>query len=79
MRWGMVMVPAEEEPVVPVLLPAELTGDGLRDMGDGVSVLFPLPPQGEGACEAFEEFLKYSIRDLEYFIAWSFFSLNILK
>ena len=33
------MVPAEEEPVVPALLPAELTGDGLRDMGDGVSVL----------------------------------------
>jgi hypothetical protein len=23
--------------------------------------------------------LKYSISDLEYFIAWSFFSLNILK
>lgn len=35
----MVMVPAEEEPAVPALLPAELTGDGLRDMGDGVSVL----------------------------------------
>lgn len=33
------MVPAEEEPAVPALLPAELTGDGLRDMGDGVSVL----------------------------------------
>jgi len=33
------MVPADEEPAVPVLLPAELMGDGLRDMGDGVSVL----------------------------------------
>lgn len=33
------MVPAEEEPVVPALAPAELTGDGLRDIGDGVSVL----------------------------------------
>lgn len=33
------MVPAKEEPAVLVLLPAELTGDGLRDMGDGVSVL----------------------------------------
>jgi len=33
------MVPAEEEPVIPALPPAELTGDGLRGMGDGVSVL----------------------------------------
>lgn len=33
------MVPTEDELAVPVLLPAELTGDGLRDMGEGVSVL----------------------------------------
>lgn len=56
------MVPTEDEPAVPVLLPAELMGDGLRDMGEGVPVLFPLLPQGEGACEAFEEFCKYKIK-----------------
>lgn len=39
MRWGMVMVPAEDEPALPAPLPPELTGDGLRDMGEGVSVL----------------------------------------
>lgn len=30
---------AEEEPITPVTLLTELTGDGLRDMGDGVPVL----------------------------------------
>lgn len=43
------MVPAEDEPAVPVLLPAELTGDGLRDMGEGVSVLLQ---EGERESEA---------------------------
>lgn len=42
MRWGMATVPVEveeEEPAVPVAFPRQLIGDGLRDMGDGVSVL----------------------------------------
>lgn len=40
MRWGMATLPeAEEEPITPVPLLTELTGDGLRDMGDGVPVL----------------------------------------
>lgn len=40
MRWGMAMLPEEEEePPVPALLHTELTGEGLRDVGDGVPVL----------------------------------------
>lgn len=39
MRWGMVMVPAEEEGAVAVVFPRLPMGDGLKDMGDGVSVL----------------------------------------
>lgn len=35
----MLMVPTEEEPAVLVVLPRLLMGEGLRDMGDGVSVL----------------------------------------
>jgi len=40
MRWGMATLPeAEEEPITPVPLLTELTGDGLRDIGDGVPML----------------------------------------
>lgn len=43
MRCGMATLPEdeddEEETMAPVLLLAELMGDGLRDMGDGVPVV----------------------------------------
>lgn len=45
MRCGMATLPEveeedeEEESMAPVLLLAELIGDGLRDMGDGVPVV----------------------------------------
>lgn len=44
------MVPAEEDPAVPVAVPRELMGDGLKDMGDGVSVLLETGKEGQIQC-----------------------------
>lgn len=47
---GRKTLPLLLEPLVP------------RQKYSGENTHFPLPPQGEGACEAFEEFCKYKTK-----------------
>lgn len=59
MRWGMLII-EELELVAPELemLPWELTGDGVGDIGEEVPVVFPLAFHGDGTRGPLDEFLK---------------------